>query len=139
MGVVVFLGNHNAIERSIVYTQDPAHRRTVAVEGEDGIIEVPDGVIKGPDGSEWWPARTDNDAHLHTRMSIPGKQRTEIRPPEDLTYAELVHDLTHPQGIWQAHSDDDRPAWVASTDPALAGLLGALFGCEVRDVEDGAP
>lgn len=138
MGVIVYLGNHNAIERKMRYTQDPAHRRTVSIELEDGVIEVPDNVIKGPDGSEWWPEVTENGAHVHDRIAIPGKQRTEIRPPDGLTYAELVHDLTHKQGIWQAHSDAATPAWVASTDPKLATLLGALFDCEVRDVEDGA-
>jgi hypothetical protein len=37
--------------------------------------------------------------------------------------------------VWANHSDDEAPAWVASTDPRLAELLAEHYGCEVRDYE----
>lgn len=136
MGAVVYLGNHQAIERKIRYTQDPAHRGFLDSTLDGTMVPAPAEVI-GPDGSEWWPETNGNGSHVHNRVPLPGKQCTELRPPDDLTYAEIIHDLTHADGIWRAHSDAETPAWVASTDPKLADLLGALFDCEVRDVEDG--
>lgn len=136
---VVYLGNHNAIERRIRFTQDPAHRTitTSTADLDNGEPEHVAHVIKGPDGADWWPETTDNGAYVYDRVSIPGKQCTEVRPPDGLTYAELIHDLSHAQGIWQAHSDDPTPAWVASDDPKLAELLGALWGIPVREPEGG--
>lgn len=67
------------------------------------------------------------------RTPLPGKRCTTVIPPEGLTIAELIHDLTHPQGIWQAHSDAAGPAWVASTDPDVAAAIAAVYGCPTRD------
>ncbi len=47
--------------------------------------------------------------------------------------AEAVNDITHAQrGVWQAHSDAKAPAWVASTDSALAEFLAKHWNCELR-------
>jgi hypothetical protein len=93
--VVVYLGNHQAIE---------------AAASEDGTVRIP----------------------------LPGKRCTTVSVAPGLTLMEAAHDITHPgQGVWQAHSDADAPAWVASTDPALGQLLAAHWNCELREPQPG--
>lgn len=72
---------------------------------------------------------------VRERRELPGKRVTIVRPPDGLTFRELLHDLTHPDGIWANHSDAETPAWVACADPDLGSRLAALFGCEHREVE----
>lgn len=104
MGVVVYLGNHNTIDK--VYATD--------AEGQP---------IWDPAASDW----------AHERVPVAGKNRMEYAPPESWSVAEIVADITH---VWSAtHSDDPAPKWVAATDPSLATVLGAVWGCEVRDVD----
>lgn len=95
---------------------------TVIYLGNRDAIEVVPAL--GPDGE---PARE--------RRQLPGKRVTIVKPPPDLTFRELLHDLTHPDGIWAAHSDAEAPAWVACTDAALGARLAAFYGCELREVE----
>lgn len=82
------------------------HQAIEATTGEDGTVRIP----------------------------LPGKRCTTVRLAPGLTLMEAAHDITHPgQGVWQAHSDADAPAWVASTDPALGRLLAAHWNCELRE------
>jgi hypothetical protein len=68
------------------------------------------------------------------RTPLPGKRVTTATPPEDHTLAETFTAITAAGGMWDHHSDAP-PAWVASTDPALAAVLAAHYGCELRDPE----
>ncbi len=68
-----------------------------------------------------------------TRRQLPGKRCTAVTIPEGQPLLDTARDLTHPQGVWAAHSSGGTPAWVASTDAALAGVLAAHWGCELRD------
>lgn len=66
----------------------------------------------------------------------PGRRCTTVAPPAGTPLAEVFTTITAPGGVWAYHSDG-APAWVASTDPALAQLLAAHYGCQVRDPEPG--
>lgn len=80
-------------------------------------------VVTDPDG-----AHPDDTM----RRAIPGKQCTRVQLAPGLTRVQAAHHITH---LWPSHSDADTPAWVASTDPALASLLADEWGCELRDPE----
>jgi hypothetical protein len=67
------------------------------------------------------------------RTALDGKLCTTVGIPDDWSTAETIQALTHPSGVWAWHSDADKPAWVASDDPALAQVLSALWGCELRE------
>ena len=71
-----------------------------------------------------------------TRAPLPdvGPTWTEVHPFEGCTPQELLADLNHPNGIWQAHSAAPTPSWVASTDPDMAQALALRLGCPVRDL-----
>jgi hypothetical protein len=69
------------------------------------------------------------------RRTLPGNRCTRVEPHPGLTIPELIRDLSHHNGIWQAHSNADGPAWVASTDPDVAAAIAAVYGCPVRDAE----
>ncbi|MGI5155806.1 hypothetical protein [Microbispora sp. CA-102843] len=71
--------------------------------------------------------------HGEDRQPLKGKLVTTVVIPDGRTLLEAAQEITHSQGVWAAHSDAPAPAWVASTDPALAALLGQHYGCEVRD------
>ena len=73
----------------------------------------------------------DPDSEIGERRAIPGKQCTKINVAAGVTLALAVHEITG--HMWPAHSYGDRPAWVASTDPALAALLAEHWSCELRD------
>ncbi len=80
-------------------------------------------VSRDPDGRE-------------TRTPLPGKRCTSIRLEPGLSLMQAAHILTYETGgVWRAHSDADKPAWVASTDAALAQLLASHWGCELRQPE----
>lgn len=73
------------------------------------------------------------DDGAETRTPLPkGRRCTTVVPPAGTPLSEAFTTITAPRGVWAYHSDGD-PAWVASTDPALAQLLAAHYGCEVRD------
>ncbi|WP_066373940.1 hypothetical protein [Herbidospora mongoliensis] len=71
--------------------------------------------------------------HKDDRQALPGKRCTVVAIREDASLLDAATDITHPKGVWAAHSDAPAPAWVASTDPALAQLLADHYGCELRD------
>ena len=72
------------------------------------------------------------------RTVLPaGRRCTTVQAPEGATLGEVFTSITAPGGVWANHSDG-KPAWVASTSPALAGLLAEHYGCEIRDPEEGA-
>jgi hypothetical protein len=103
--VVVYLGNRKAIE----------------------VVEDPDDLNAAAEG------RAPN----RIRRALPrGKRCTTISLAPGLPLLDAVTDITQAhRGVWQAHSDADTPAWVASTDPALAQFLAAHWKCELRDPE----
>jgi hypothetical protein len=88
-----------------------------------------------PDDTE--EAAADQGRPLNrVRVALPGKRCTTISIPADMGLLDAAYSITHPQrGVWAAHSDKDSPAWVASTNPALADLLAAHWQCEKRDPE----
>lgn len=79
----------------------------------------------------------DPDDNL-IRTPLDGKLCTTVGIPDGWSVAETIQSLTHPSGIWAWHSDADKPAWVASTDPALAQVLATLWDCELREPEPAA-
>ncbi|MUN41419.1 hypothetical protein [Actinomadura litoris] len=81
---------------------------------------------------------THDDHGRETRTPLPGNRCTTVQPPAGTSMAEIFATITAPRGVWAYHSDS-APAWVASTDPALAQLLAAHYGCEVRDPEPDQP
>lgn len=102
---IVYLGNRNAVE----VIDDP----------DDGAI-----------------AHAEDRAVRKTRRPAPGKRCTTVQPPDGMALVDVLYDIVLPgRGIWAAHSDDPAPAWVASTDPALAQVLAAHYDCELRQPE----
>lgn len=79
---------------------------------------------------------TDEDGHTERRAMPKGKRCTTVALAPGLSLMEAAYDITHAsRGVWNAHSDAAAPAWVASTDPALASLLASHWKCELRDPE----
>ena len=108
--VVVYLGNRKAVE----------------------VLEDPDDVDA---------AAQENRAPNRLRQALPGKRCTTIVLAPGTPLMQAAYEITHlTQGVWQAHSDADTPAWVVSTSPALAALLAEHYRCELRepDPSDGA-
>lgn len=106
--------------------------RTVVYLGNRDAIEV----LADPD-DDHETAAAEERAIRRIRQPLPaGKRCTTVVLAAGLPLLQAAHDITHPErGVWQAHSDADKPAWVASTDPALAQILAAHWGCELRDPE----
>ncbi|MER5608346.1 hypothetical protein AB0F93_00120 [Micromonospora tulbaghiae] len=104
--------------------------RTVVYLGNRNGVEV----VEDPDAD----APADGEAPKMIRQPIggPKKKCTTVVLPPGTPLLEAATLITDPaRGVWRSHSDDPAPAWVASTDPELARLLGAQYGCEVRDPE----
>jgi len=78
---------------------------------------------------------TEPGADQAVRRPLPGKLCTTIVLAPGLKLMEAANDITHHRGVWTAHSDAEAPAWVASTDPALAQLLADHYGCQLREPE----
>lgn len=103
--VIVYLGNRKAVEA----TEDPDDVEAAARE-ERAVNRL--------------------------RTELPGKRCTTVILAPGTRIMDAAYEITHAtRGVWQAHSDADAPAWVASTDPALAQLLASHYGCELRDPE----
>ncbi len=103
--VIVYLGNRQAIE----------------------AVEDPDDVEA---------ADREERAVNRLRTPLPGKRCTTVILAPGIKIMDAAYEITHQsRGVWQAHSDAEGPAWVASTDPALAQLLAAHYGCELREPE----
>ena len=76
--------------------------------------------------------------------AAPGKRRVEVHAPDGKAPMQVAVEITDPvRGIWALHTLSGRqgvppeevapPAWVASTDPGLALILSAQYGCEIRE------
>jgi hypothetical protein len=78
-------------------------------------------------------------ATIRSKIDGPKKNYTQITLGKEVTLLEAAQSITEPvNGVWRHHSDADKPAWVAASGPlgdALAQLLGAHWGIEVREVE----
>lgn len=66
-------------------------------------------------------------------VGAPHKNCTVVRVAADTGLFDAATEIT--RDVWLAHSDAPAPAWVASTDPALAQLLADHWDCEVRDLD----
>jgi hypothetical protein len=103
--VIVYLGNRAAIE----------------------AVEDPDDVEAAAD---------EGRAVNRIRTPVKGKRCTTVVLAPGTKLMDAAYEITHAtRGVWKAHSDADAPAWVASTDPALAQLLADHYGAELRDPE----
>lgn len=81
-------------------------------------------------------AVTDPETGQPGRRWLDGKRCTTIVLAPGLSLMEAANEIAHSNGVWAAHSrEGTTPAWVASTDPALAQLLATHFKCELRDPE----
>ena len=105
--------------------EEAAPQRTVVYLGNRKAIER----VPVTDGS------TNTVGVTHERKAIPGKRCTTVVLAPGTSLMEAAQAITSPQGVWAAHSDADAPAWVASTDPVLAGVLASHYGAELRDPE----
>jgi hypothetical protein len=88
------------------------------------------------------PARRDDTAGL-ANLSEPvrGKRAVIAVLPDDreLSLDDAYTAFTAKDGVWsnQTHSDDSRPAWVASDWPELAQRLAAhWWGTAIRDIDE---
>lgn len=85
----------------------------------------------------------DKDDGTTIRKQIaegPKKRCTTIVLAPGTSLMEAAVQITDPaRGVWQAHSDDDAPAWVAvdgAHSPMLEQILSQHFGgIEIRDPE----
>lgn len=66
------------------------------------------------------------------RETLDGKRRTEVHLPDEASFMDALRTITDPRGVWAAHSPDPAPAWVSSSHPLLAEVLGQHYRCEVR-------
>lgn len=108
----------------------PADDRTIVYLGNRKAIES----VEDPNDVE--AAGQEERAVTRMRASLPGKRCTTVILAPGTRVMDAAYEITHPtRGVWQAHSDADAPAWVASTDPTLAQLLAAHWGCELREPE----
>jgi hypothetical protein len=108
----------------------PAEDRTVVYLGNRNAIES----VEDPNDVE--AAGQEERSVNRMRTPLPGKRCTTVILAPGTKIMDAAYEITHAtRGVWQAHSDADAPAWVASTDPALAQLLAAHWGCELREPE----
>lgn len=103
-GIVVWLGNRQAIE----------------------VIPHPDEQVRAAAAADAQPIPT-------IRRALPGNLCTTFHAAPDLGVFGVARDITTAGGVWSSHSDDDAPAWVASTNPLVAQILADHYGCELRD------
>lgn len=55
---------------------------------------------------------------------------TAVEVPDSKSLDHAVRDITHPDGLWRAHSAEPAPAWVeCKADPELEAALAGQFGC----------
>jgi hypothetical protein len=109
---------------------DPVGDRVVVYLGNRAAIEA----VEDPDDVA--AATKEGRAVNRIRTPLDGKRCTTFVLAPGIKLMEAAYEITHAtKGAWAAHSDADAPAWVASTDPALAQLLADHYGCELRDPE----
>lgn len=75
--------------------------------------------------------------HHGDRQPLEGHQITEINLPDwGYTLREQIRTIVHRDGVWNAHSDADRPTWVHCSDPALEAALIDHWGCRAGGPDD---
>jgi hypothetical protein len=104
-------------------TAEETPDQTVVYLGNRNAIQI----IENPD-----------DPSDFTREAIKGapkKNMTAVTLAPGLSLLQAAVQITDPaRGVWQAHSDDEAPAWVASTDAGLARVLSDHWGgIEIRE------
>lgn len=67
----------------------------------------------------------------------PAPGPTYIAPPDGMALGEVFTSITAAGGVWDRQSPDEKPLWVASDDPKLAGLLAAHWDVEDRSDTQG--
>lgn len=72
----------------------------------------------------------DQGYPVRTRNAIEGNQITIVKPPKDITPWELITTLVHPHGIWNAHSDAEKPVWVSCDDEEYGQMLAKMWGVD---------
>ncbi len=108
--------------------------RTVVYLGNRDAIEAVE------DPTDVAAASDENRAVNRVRQPLPGKRCTTVILAPGTGLMDAAYEITHAtRGVWQAHSNAAGPAWVASTDPALAQLLASHYGCELREPEPDQP
>jgi hypothetical protein len=110
--------------------------RVVVYLGNRAAIEA----VEDPDDVE--AAAAEKRAVNRIRTPLKGKRCTTVVLAPGTKLMDAAYQITHAErGVWASHSDADTPAWVASTDPALAKLLADHYGVEVREPapDDGNP
>jgi hypothetical protein len=92
------------------------------------------------------PKAVHHPPHSDPEKAARGEhERRRLRPPRGVPevvtvftgppgarLSDVFKDLTHPVEGGVAYHFDGDPSWVASNNPALADLLAAEYGCEVR-------
>lgn len=72
----------------------------------------------------------------HKLVPIPvPKACTRVVVEPGLKLLDAAKTVTDPGRIWSRVSTEPAPAWVASSDPMLAQILGDHYGCEVRELD----
>lgn len=111
-----------------INSTDPPTDRVIVYLGNRQAIEIIDDPLDVDD------AAAESRAPRKLRAQIEGKRCTAINLVPGLPLMDAAYEITHlSRGMWQAHSDATGPAWVASTNPQLAQLLAAHWGCELRE------
>lgn len=80
--------------------------------------------------------RLGNHAALHNGRVVPGQQVTTVHVPDVDSHHDRMRTITHPDGLWNAVSDHDSPAWVCCDDEELEAALAAHYGCRVGGPDD---
>lgn len=106
----------------------PRERTIIYLGNRNGIEVVPD------------PDKDDGTTIRKPIETGPKKRCTKIVLAPDATLIEAITSITDTaRGVWQAHSDDPAPVWVAGSGPlaeTLVPFLSAQYGgIEVRDPE----
>lgn len=61
---------------------------------------------------------------------------TLVVVPDTDTADEALRTITHPDGVWGAHSGDPAPAWVECDNDAFAHRLAAYYDVPVGRPDD---
>lgn len=107
---------------------------TIVYLGNRAAVES----VEDPDDVE--AATAEERAVNRIRTPLDGKRCTTIVVAPGTTLMDAAYQITHfSRGVWTSHSDAEAPAWVASTDPALAQLLADHYRCELREPDPDQP
>ena len=65
-----------------------------------------------------------------------GPSITTVNVPDTDTPDEALRSIVHDDGLWSAHSLDQKPAWVEADDPTFARRLAAYYDVPVGRPDD---